>query len=69
MDQLEDEAFEIVVLGEGRAVKDAVCERGNVNTCEGVGRAGVAADGEKAGILNAELEDVRKVAWNIVSLL
>ena len=63
--ELEDEAFEIVALCQGGGVKDAVGEVGDVEAREGVGRAGVAARGEEAGVLGAEGEDVEDVAGGV----
>jgi hypothetical protein len=46
---LEGEAREIVALGQGLRVVDAAGEVGDRDAGEGVGLAGVAADGEAAG--------------------
>ena len=59
---MEDEAFEIVTLGQSGAVKDAVCQVGDVEAGEGVCGAGVAADGEEARVEEAEGEDVEDEA-------
>lgn len=43
--ELEDEALEIIALGQGGAVEDAARQVGHVEAREGVRGAGVAADG------------------------
>lgn len=60
--ELKGEALEVVALGQGGGVVDAVCEIGEGDAGEGVGVAGVAAYGEEAGVLAGELEDVGEVA-------
>ena len=60
--ELEDEALEVVALGQSGAVEDAVCQGGNVEAREGVRGAGVAADGEEARVEQAEGEDVEDEA-------
>ncbi len=49
-------------MGQGGGVEDAVCEGGDVEAGEGVWGAGVAADGEEAGVAEAEGEDVEDIA-------
>lgn len=62
LNKLEDEAFEIVALGQSGAIEDAVCQGGSIETREGVWGAGVAADGEEARVKLAEGENVEDEA-------
>ena len=66
--ELQDEAFEVVALGQGGAVEDAVGQVGHVEAGEGVWGAGVAADGEEARVEEAEGEDVEDEAGKGVRL-
>ena len=63
---MEDETLEVVALGQGGAVVDALCESADVEAGEGVGGAGVAADGEEAGVAEAEFEDVGDEAGGLL---
>ena len=65
---MEDEAFEIVALGQSGGVEDAVCQVGDVEAREGVCGAGVAADGEEARVTEAEGEDVEDEAVGFGSI-
>ena len=55
-------------MGKGGGVEDAVCEGGDVEAGEGVGGAGIAADGEEARIAEAEGEDIEDVARELLNL-
>jgi len=48
-------------------IEDAFAEGIGVDAGEGVGGAGVAADGEETGVLEAELEDVEEVATSLLA--
>lgn len=50
-----------VRTGQCGAVVDAVCQVGDVEAGEGIGGAGVAADGQEARVEQAEGEDVKYV--------
>ena len=58
MDELKDEALEIVALGQCCRIEDAPCQVLWGNAGEGVSGARVAASGEEAWILFAESLDV-----------
>lgn len=60
--QLKNETLQIIALGQRSGIEDAFSESRDVNAGEGVRGAGVAADGEKAGVLAWELEDVEDEA-------
>lgn len=60
--ELEGEAGEVVALGQGGAVEDAVGQGGHVEAGEGVRGARVAADGEEARVLEGVGEDVEDEA-------
>lgn len=68
MHELEDEAFEIVTLGQRGAIEDAVCQVSDVEAGKGVCGAGVAADGEEARVKEAECEDVEEEAVGFGSI-
>ena len=65
---MEDEALEIVILGQSGAVEDAICQIGDVEARKGVCGAGVAADGEEARVKEAEGEDVEDEAVGFASI-
>lgn len=56
--ELEAKAKKVVSLCESGGVEDSACETVDIDSCEGVGLAGVAADGEELRVLGCGGEEV-----------